>query len=474
MRFRLSGLMAALMVATVACKGDPTAEGAGTPLALQSDYKALNVTIGTSGTFTSWVTDVRATRVGALVSFTTCSAAIATVKADTSYHPVPPTSMRAVVTSVLPGTTCVKVASPGVPDTTVTVNVLRATPLLITTPTFTTGPPGAMMNDTARVVGGFGSLAGTLTFALYDSLQTTCAASPRYGPITISIPGTGAYGTSPGFAADKEGIWRWQVVYSGNILNKPITSVCTATAGELVTIAALTPGAGPGAGSGGHGPAPVVLSTAGNYVILAKSGISNVPTSAITGNLGLSPAAASAITGFALTLDGSGTFSTSPQVTGNVYAADYTAPTPANLTAAIGNMQTAYVNAAGRTGPDHTELAAGNIGGLTLPPGLYKWSNTVIIPTNVTLSGGANDTWIFQIAGGITQASATQVILSGGALAQNVVWQATGVVDIGTTAHMEGRILSLTSITLHTGATVNGRLMAQTAVTLDGNTVVQK
>jgi hypothetical protein len=214
--------------------------------------------------------------------------------------------------------------------------------------------------------------------------------------------------------------------------------------------------------------------TAGNYVILAKSGISNVPTSAITGNLGLSPAAAGSITGLALILDGSGVFSTSAQVTGKVYASDYTAPTPANLTTAINDMQTAYVDAAGRSNPDHTELSAGNIGGLTLPPGLYKWSNTVLIPTDVTLSGGGSDTWIFQIAGGLTQSAATKVILTGGAVAQNVFWQVAGVVDIGTTADIEGGVSSLTSITLHTGATANGRLFAQTAVSLGGNTVVQK
>jgi hypothetical protein len=235
----------------------------------------------------------------------------------------------------------------------------------------------------------------------------------------------------------------------------------------------LSPGSGSGTG-GGHGPAPVVLGTAGNYVILAKSQISNVPTSAITGHLGLSPAAESFITGFALTRDASNQFSTSPQVTGKVYAANQAVPTPANLTTAVADMQTAYTDAAGRPTPDYTELAAGNLGGQTLPPGLYKWSNTVVIPTDVTLSGGANDTWIFQIAGGITQSSATKVILSGGAVAQNVVWQAAGVVDIGTTAHMEGRILSQTAITLHTGASANGRLLAQTAVTLDGSTVVQK
>lgn len=238
------------------------------------------------------------------------------------------------------------------------------------------------------------------------------------------------------------------------------------------TPSSTVPGAGTGRDGLGVGPAPVVLGAAGNYVILAKSGISTVPASAITGNLGLSPAAASFITGFSLAADASGVFSTSTQVTGNVYASDDAVPTPSNLTTAVGDMQTAYTDAAGRA-PDFTELGTGNIGGMTLPPGTYKWSTGVIIPTDVTLNGGPNDVWIFQIAQGITQASAAQVILTGGALPKNVFWQAAGVVDIGTTAHMEGVILAQTAITLNTGASANSRLLAQTAVTLDGNAVTQ-
>ena len=103
-------------------------------------------------------------------------------------------------------------------------------------------------------------------------------------------------------------------------------------------------------------------------------------------------------------------------MTGNVYASDYATPTPSNLTTAIGDMQTAYTNAAGRVTPDHTELAAGNLGGLTLPAGLYKWSNTVNIATNVTLAGGPSDTWIFQIDGRLL--AQTAVTLAGNAVVQ--------------------------------------------------------
>ena len=232
------------------------------------------------------------------------------------------------------------------------------------------------------------------------------------------------------------------------------------------------PGVGTGLNGLGKGPAPVVLGGAGNYVILAKSAISTVPTSAITGNVALSPAAASFITGFTLIADASNVFSTSTQVTGQVYAADYAVPTPENLTTAVNNMLTAYTDAAGRA-PDYTELGTGNIGGMTLPPATYKWSTGVLIPTDVTLNGGPNDVWIFQIAQDVTQASAAKVILTGGALPKNVFWQTFGIMDIGTTAHMEGVVLSQTAITLRTGATANSRLLAQTAVTLDANAVTQ-
>jgi len=216
---------------------------------------------------------------------------------------------------------------------------------------------------------------------------------------------------------------------------------------------------------------PVNLGTAGNFVILAKSGISTVPPSVVTGDIGVSPIDSTAITGFSLDLTAASPFATSAQVTGKVYAPDYAVPTPANLTTAIGDMETAYTDAAGRTIPDFTELGAGEIGGLTLVPGLYKWGTDVLISSDVTLSGGPNDVWIFQIAGKITQANGTKIHLAGGALAANVFWQAFGNVSLGTTAHFEGIIMAQTSISLGTGASINGRLLAQTAVTLEGNTV---
>ena len=224
----------------------------------------------------------------------------------------------------------------------------------------------------------------------------------------------------------------------------------------------------------GLGPPPVDLGRAGDFVILAPAGVTNVPTSAITGDIGVSPIAATAITGFGLSVFPDNTYSTSPQVTGRLYAADYASPTPANLTTAVGDLRTAYEDAAGRLFPDHNELNDGNIGGLTLRPGLYKWTSTVTILGDVTLTGGPNDVWIFQIAGNLDQANTTTVFLTGGAQAKNVFWQVAGNVAVGTTAHMEGEVLSKTGIALDTGASVNGRLLAQTAVTLIMNTIVEE
>ena len=221
------------------------------------------------------------------------------------------------------------------------------------------------------------------------------------------------------------------------------------------------------------GPDPVLLDHAGDFVILAKSGVNTVPTSAITGNIGVSPIDSAAVTGFSLTVDASNQYATSAQVTGKVYAADYSSPTPSNLTTAVSDMETAYTDAAGRSTPGFTELGAGEIGGLVLVPGLYKWGTDVSIATDVTLNGGPNDVWIFQISGGVTQASGTRVNLTGGALPEHVFWQSFGQIMIGTTAHFEGIALCQTAIVLGTGASVNGRLLAQTAVTLDQNAVTQ-
>ena len=220
-----------------------------------------------------------------------------------------------------------------------------------------------------------------------------------------------------------------------------------------------------------QGPAPVILGTAGNYVILAKAAISTTGTTEVIGDIAVSPAAETFITGFEQGRDASDEFSTSAIVDGHIFAANMAPPTPSTLTTAVSDMETAYVDAAGRSNPDATELGAGDISGMTIAPGLYKWSSDLLIVTDVTLSGDANDVWIFQIAGDLTVSNAVIVNLSGGALPKNVFWQVAGATTFGTTSDVKGIFLGKTKIVMQTEATFNGRALSQTAVTLDANAV---
>ena len=136
-------------------------------------------------------------------------------------------------------------------------------------------------------------------------------------------------------------------------------------------------------------------------------------------------------------------------------------------------METAFTDAAGRVTPDFVELQVGGLSGKTLIPGLYKWGNTVITSISFVINGEADDVWIFQIAGDLTISSGINVVLSGGAKAENIFWQVSGEVNIGTNAHFEGIILSMTAINMNTGASLNGRALAQSAITLDQNAVTQ-
>ena len=212
---------------------------------------------------------------------------------------------------------------------------------------------------------------------------------------------------------------------------------------------------------------PVNLGSASSFAVLSQSGITDVYRSAIVGDVGTSP-----ITGAALLLS-------CKEVTGTIFTVDAAGPlpcavnSPSLLTSAVGDMGFAYLDAAGRTSPDSIEMGAGEIGGLTIAPGLHKWSTDVKISKDVTLSGGPNDIWIFQVAGTLTEANATRVTLAGGALAKNIFWQVAGSVTIGTNSHVAGVVLGKTLIAVNTGASVKGRLLAQTAVTLQMNDVTE-
>lgn len=224
----------------------------------------------------------------------------------------------------------------------------------------------------------------------------------------------------------------------------------------------------------GHGPVAIDLLTAGTFTILTKTGVTDVPTSPITGNVG-----ASAITGAAIVI------SCAEMLTGKIYEVDAgfadNACVAAGLPAtnktlvdnAVADMGTAYTAAAGRaagTGP-FLDVGAGTLTNQTLVPGVYTFGSGVLIPTNLTLAGGPNDVWVFQISGTLDLAANKQILLTGGAVAKNIFWQVTGATTLAAGSHFEGTILDFTKIDMLAGATITGRLLAQTAVNLDHSTV---
>ncbi|UAW98359.1 DUF3494 domain-containing protein [Halopseudomonas nanhaiensis] len=247
-------------------------------------------------------------------------------------------------------------------------------------------------------------------------------------------------------------------------LATPANALAAGQTAEFTTDNSLVPAAG---------PEPVVLGTAGNFVILSKTGITTTGTTAITGDIGVSPIDEAAITGFSQARDATDTFSTSSLVTGKIFAANMAAPTPSYLTTAISDMELAFTNAAGRTNPAATELGAGDISGETMAPGLYKWGTSVQATSDVTFDGGPNDVWIMQIEQDLLLGSGVAVQLTGGARAENVFWQVAGQVTLRTGATLQGILLSKTQIVMETGATLNGRALAQTLVTLDAVTATQ-
>lgn len=210
--------------------------------------------------------------------------------------------------------------------------------------------------------------------------------------------------------------------------------------------------------------APVDLLSNSRFAVLGATEITDVPMSAITGDVGLSPAARSYISGL-----------TVPQVVGSIYAASDGGAVAIMLTKAQGDLTTAYNDAAGRTpvptGP-FLNPGSGNLGGLNLVPGLYKFTSGALLSgSDLTLTGAASDVWIFQVATTLVVDDGMQVILAGGAQAGNIFWQIGTSAALGTTTLFKGNILAHDAITFATGATLDGRALAQTAVTLESTTI---
>lgn len=218
-------------------------------------------------------------------------------------------------------------------------------------------------------------------------------------------------------------------------------------------------------------PAAVALGASCTFGVLAGATVTNTGNTIVRGDMGLSPG--SSVTGFqdppANTYVGTGTHTAGPGlVTGVIHLTDPLAAT------AQTDLTTAYNDLAGRTAPAPATVA-GDLGGLTLAPGIYKSTSTLGITGTLTLDGqgNANAVWIFQVTSSLTTLGSSSIVLAGGASAHNIFWQVGSSATLGTNSTFNGSILSLASISLATGATLNGRALAQTAgsVTMDTNMV---
>jgi len=282
-----------------------------------------------------------------------------------------------------------------------------------------------------------GPAGPTATFTVTGSATSTLTLT-RTATATATITSTGTLTATP------------------TATSSP-TATATATVTNTVTPTATSAAACPN-------PAAVNLGTAGNYVMLAETGITDIPSSAVTGDVGNS---------------GLGTQIgiSCAEVTGVIYKYDGTAAAcfvqaTAALDIATTDRGTAYTTANGQANCV-SELGGGTLTGLTLTRGKYVWAGNVTIPTDLHLDalGDPNARWIFQIGGTLTMASAMNIILDNGALASNITWDVADFVQIGTTAHMEGTVIGFSYIAMQTGASIHGRLLSHTQITLDQNVV---
>jgi hypothetical protein len=296
---------------------------------------------------------------------------------------------------------------------------------------------------TFTLTGTSGPVAGTVNYIVMTRVATFTPSTLPLGPPNASFTATVSTGAKDKF---------------GNAL----------AANKVWTFTVSPPCGSPGG---------IALGGACGYGVLAGATVTNTgPTHIVNGDLGLSPG--SSVTGFqdppANTYVGTGTHTAGPGlVSGTIHITD-TPPSPNDAATAQTALTTAYNDLKGRTMPAPTTVA-GDLGGLTLAPGIYKSTSTLGITGTLTLDGGgnANAVWIFQIGSGLTTLSGSNVKLAGSASPHNIFWQVGSSAVLGTTSTFNGSILSLASITLATGATLNGRALAQTAgaVTLDSNMI---
>jgi hypothetical protein len=219
----------------------------------------------------------------------------------------------------------------------------------------------------------------------------------------------------------------------------------------------------------------IPLGVACEFAVLAKAGVTNVPTSNIIGDIGVSPIAATALTGFALELDASAQFASSTQVTGQISAASYGAPISGKLTAAVAAMEAAFTEGNNRVATYADNLGGGIIGGKTLYSGVYKFTSTISIDQDITFDAqdDPNAVFIVTTTKELGLAAGKKVLMAGGARADNIFWNVMEGATLGADSHMEGNVLSATRVDFKTGSYLHGRAYAKTAVALDTVTIIK-
>jgi hypothetical protein len=269
-------------------------------------------------------------------------------------------------------------------------------------------------------------IAGSITYA--DSTATFTPAESLLSGVTYTATITTGARNVPGTALARDYVWTFSTLTVENVITVQSSVM------DMVPLAG-----------------------AADYAILAGSAITNTGATNITGDIGLSPG--SSVGGFP------------PGIyVGTLVSISVAALAKTDLTAA-------YNNAAARVSTDIVTLS-GNIGGLTLTPGLYKTTSSLAISSGdltFDAQGNANAVFIIQIASSLTTTSGRKVILAGGALASNIFWNVGSSATFGTTSVFKGTVLVMQSITFNTGATLDGRALARTGgVTMAGNTIVKQ
>ena len=327
---------------------------------------------------------------------------------------------------------------------------------------FTAGSASGVFSQTIKVSSGGVSSLASVTVVAAPSALASITLTPNPASVVASATqqfaavGKDANGVVVSIPAGAT----WSVVNGGGSINNS-SGLFTAGAatGSFSNTVRMTSGSISGfatvaitSSSSSVGPS---LGSASAFAILGSTAVSCTGVSNIAGDIGVAPAGA--VTGFPTPCTISAPGRSTPHVNDAVALTAQADVTPAyNALAAM---------ACGTT------LSGQDLGGMTLAPGVYCFTSSAQLTGNLTLAGPANGLWVFQVASALTTGTSAQVILSGGAQANNVFWQIGTSATIGQTTVFQGTIVAGVSITLVQGASLHGRALSKAGVTMDTNII---